>query len=156
MIYKGPAVEGNACSKRRKPPSGCQDCQTPIFPGFREAPLPAEFRAPLAHAAWKSQLSPSRRWLVEAMQRLGFGSIEGLAILNGEPSPVPPPRLYRIQRLTGLNDDRVEARLEDFQLKDQVLRLFGAFDRIGNGVVQAIEVRDGLPYSLMMEESRRT
>lgn len=110
---------------------------------------------PAPYAAWKSQFSPNRRWLVETMQRLGFGRVEGVAILRGEPSPVPVPRLYRIQRLTGLNDDRVEAKLEDFQLKDQVQRLFGAFDRIGSGMVQAIEVRDGLPYSLTMEEGCR-
>ncbi len=103
----------------------------------------------------KSDLSPNRRWLIEKMQLLGYGRIKHLVIGNGEPLKSPPPRLYRHRRLTGPNDHRREAGLDDFVLKQQVLNLLDELDRIGNGVIATLEVRDGLPYGVTLEESDR-
>jgi len=103
----------------------------------------------------KSDLTPARRWLVENMQEIGFGRIKQLVIGNGQPLKRPPPRMYRDHRLTGGNCRRREAQILDFILKDQVVHLFEEFDRIGNGVISSLEVRDGLPYGMTLEEPAR-
>ncbi|OQB81218.1 MAG: hypothetical protein BWX88_04353 [Planctomycetes bacterium ADurb.Bin126] len=107
------------------------------------------------NAIWKSTLSPARRWLIEAMQRLGFGRIKHLIIINAEPVIEPPPKLYRCKRLNGPNRQRETSRLQDFILKEPVLAMLQEFDRIRNGVVTALEVRDGLPCEMTLEEDRR-
>ena len=53
----------------------------------------------------------------------------------------------------GRASERRESHLADFILKESVVRLFGEFDRIGNGTVAGLEVRDGLPYGVTLEES---
>jgi len=91
----------------------------------------------------KSDLSPGRRWLVERMQQLGFGRITHLVIVRGEPMLRPPPRCYRHRRLTGPNDQRSEAGLDDFILKQQVVNLLVELDRLDCGTIATLEVRDG-------------
>jgi hypothetical protein len=86
------------------------------------------------------------------MQKIGYGRIKHLVVVNGQPLTDPPPRMYRDHRLTGHNSRRREARLPDFMLKEQVVKLFDEFDRIGNGVISRLEVRDGLPYGMTLEE----
>lgn len=110
-------------------------------------------QSPSSHLLRKSDLSPSRRWLVEAMQKIGYGRLKHLVIVGGEPLVNPRPRLYRDQRLTGPNAGRRESHLPDFILKESVVRLFEEFDRIGSGTVACLEVRDGLPYGVTSEET---
>jgi len=100
----------------------------------------------------KLDLTPARRWLVENMQKIGFGRMKHLILVKGEPIVDLPPRVYRDRRLTGANMHRPEAELDDFLLKEQVITLFEEFDRIGSGVIAVLEVRDGLPYGMTMEE----
>ena len=87
------------------------------------------------------------------MQKIGYGRFKYLVIVGGDPQVDPPPRLYRDQRLMGPNLGRRESGLADFILKERVVRLFEEFDRIGNGTVARLEVRDGLPYGMTLEES---
>ena len=103
----------------------------------------------------KSDLSPDRRWLLEKMQRLGFGRIKHLVIANGEPLRSPPPRIYRQRRFNGPNASRPEVELGDFIVKRQVLGFFEELDCLGNTVIATLEVRDGLPFSIALEESDR-
>ncbi|MBE3123872.1 MAG: hypothetical protein IMZ65_03635 [Planctomycetes bacterium] len=127
-----------------------------LFPAPRPtSAAPQEPPQPGGRPLRKSHLSPGRRWLVDTMQQLGYGRIKHLTVVAGEPLVCPPPRLYRAYRLTGENDERAEADLEDFLLKEQVLRLFEVLDRLGTGVVQALDVRDGLPYGMILEENVR-
>ena len=86
---------------------------------------------------------------------IGFGRIKHLVVVNGQPLTHPPPRMYRDHRLTGSNGRRREKQIPDFILKDQVVHLFEEFDRIGNGVISSLEVRDGLPYGMTLEEPAR-
>ena len=104
----------------------------------------------------KSDLTAARKWLVENMQKIGYGRFKQLVIVNGQPLTNPPPRMYRDQRLTGHNNHRREAQIPDFILKEQVVKLFEEFDRIDNGVISRLEVRDGLPYGMTLEEPVRT
>jgi hypothetical protein len=107
------------------------------------------------HVIRKSDLTAARRWLVENMQKIGYGRIKHLVIVNGQPLTDPPPRMYRDHRLTGPNSRRREEQLPDFILKEQVVKLFEEFDRIGSGVIARLEVRDGLPYGMTLEQLAR-
>ena len=56
----------------------------------------------------KSSLSRGQSHLVELMQRLNYGRIEGLVISRGEPVLEPAPRVLRKLRLGGTNAPRAE------------------------------------------------
>jgi len=86
------------------------------------------------------------------MQELGFGRMEHLILLKGEPIVDLPPRIIVDRRLTGPNQHRPEVNLVDFLLKEQVIMLFEEFDRIGSAIIAELEVRDGLPYGMTLEQ----
>jgi len=99
----------------------------------------------------KGALSPRRRAIIELMQRINFGRIEGLGVRGGEPVFDPPPRVVRTVKMGGDNGPRPQARSADFHLKREVVEFFEHLGRLGNGVVGCIEVRYGLPFSMEIE-----
>ncbi len=105
-----------------------------------------------AGAVTKRSLPPSRRLLVELMQRLHFGQILGLRVRNGEPVLDPPPRLVHDVKLASEPAPRPTEAGADFLLKQQVVELFAYFDRLRDGVIDLIEVKHGLPFRLQHTE----
>lgn len=103
----------------------------------------------------RSQLSSSRRWLVDDMQRLGFGHYRKLPLCGGEPVIDPPPKRVRNHRFSGQKNRR-QVQAGDFLLKQQHLEMFMQFDQIGDGMISRLEVRDGLPYDMNVTESAAT
>jgi hypothetical protein len=103
----------------------------------------------------KSRLSPARRELVELLQEVNFGRVEGLAVRAGQPVFSPPPRVVREVKFGGDNGPRPERAAGDFELKAQVVDLFAALDRLGDGVVDLIEVKHGLPFKMEVAEPAR-
>ena len=93
----------------------------------------------------KASLSHERRRLVETMQRLNFGRIEGLVIRNGSPVFEPAPKLTQDIKLGAQSGARPELALDDFTLRDSVSELFEHFERVRDGIIDLIEVRHGLP-----------
>lgn len=83
----------------------------------------------------KSMLRPAKAKLVEVMQRINFGRIEGLVVHKGEPVLDPPPRLVREVKFCAENGPRPEAAKEDFALKAQVGELFAQIEAMGDGVI---------------------
>lgn len=100
----------------------------------------------------KSLLTASRRRLLEVMQEINYGLIEGLVILDGEPVFDPPPRRVRDVKFCAENGPRPEAAIEDFALKAQVRDLFAHLDALGNGTIRRLEVQRGLPFRMQVEE----
>jgi hypothetical protein len=100
----------------------------------------------------KASLSLPRRRLLEAMQRLNFGRIEGLAILGGEPVFRPAPRIIQDIKIGGENGPRPELTIEDFALKSSVIELFDHLSRIGDGTLESLEVKYGMPFKLAVEQ----
>ena len=98
----------------------------------------------------KSELSPSRRQLVEKMQDLGYGEIRQLVVIKGEPVVDPLPKIIRRHRLTGPRRREAPPRSEDYILKEQVVNLFDDMDEMVSGMI-TIEVRDGLPFDVFYE-----
>ena len=99
----------------------------------------------------KASLSAPRRRLLETMQRLNFGRIEDLEIRGGDPVFTPAPRLVQDIKLGGDNGPRPELANADFVLKSQVGEFFDHLSRLGDGSVESIEVKHGLPFKLVVE-----
>ena len=100
----------------------------------------------------KSDLSPKGSRLVELMQDINFGRIEGLVIQGGQPVLDPPPRIVREIKFGGENGPRPEAAIEDFTLKAQVVELFRSFDELRVCVIEILEIKHGLPFRMMIGE----
>jgi hypothetical protein len=94
----------------------------------------------------KHFLSPARKWLVELMQRINFGRIEGLHVRAGEPLLAPPPQVVREHKFAGENGVRTELAACDFMLKSQLMDLFHLLDEIGDGTITVLTVKHGLPF----------
>ena len=107
---------------------------------------------PARHPTAKSSLTPARARLIELMQRLDFGRIEDLRILDGEPLFDPPPLAIREVKLARDNGPRPEIVKTDFALKAEVIDLFAQLEAIGDGVITRIEIQHGLPFRMIVEE----
>jgi hypothetical protein len=86
------------------------------------------------------------------MQRLNFGRIEGLEIRNGEPVFQPLPKVVQDIKIGGENGPRPELAIEDFALRNSVLELFEHISQLGNGRVETLEIKYGLPFKLIIQQ----
>ena len=98
----------------------------------------------------KSELTETRRQLLELMQELGFGRIEALSVRAGDPVLDPPPRIVREVKFGGQNGPRAERELDDFTLRSQVVELHEEFDRLETGVIDVLTVKHGLPFNMQV------
>lgn len=100
----------------------------------------------------KQDLSSCRAWLLELMQDINFGRIEQMLIRNGDPVRDPRPVVVREVKFGGKNGPHPEFGANDFLLKQKVVELFAFFDRLQNGLIDAIEIQDGLPFRMIVRE----
>jgi len=99
--------------------------------------------------SFKSHLSPPRRRLVEAMQRLNFGRLENLTVADGEPMlDDSTVTIVREVKFAGDNSPRPEAGKPDFAIKAQVRDLFDQFDRLRDFTALSLTVKHGLPFHM--------
>lgn len=95
-----------------------------------------------------SDLPAACQRLVRTAQQLGFGRIEHLVLARGVPAWQPAPR--RVQELKlGPSGTMPSVRPADFELPQQWLDLFRQFARIRDGVVDRVEVQNGLPFRIV-------
>jgi hypothetical protein len=99
----------------------------------------------------KSSLSAAQGRLVELLQSLNFGRIEGLHVKAGEPTFEPAPRVLRKLKIGGDNGPRPETSLQDFWLKQQTIEMLEAIAELGDGEVLSIEVKYGLAFAMEFE-----
>jgi len=99
----------------------------------------------------KSSLSVAQSRLIELLQNLNFGRIEGLHIRGGQPALNPPPRIVQKLKMGGENGPRPESSMHDFVLKHQTVELLETISQIGDGQLLAIEVKNGLAFSVEVE-----
>lgn len=93
----------------------------------------------------KSEVSEARFRLIESMQRINFGRIEGLRISGGEPVLRSPTKVVSTRKLRGENGSRPELSAPDFPLKQEVVELFRMFDELQDGQIDLIGIQYGLP-----------
>jgi len=101
----------------------------------------------------KRSLSGPRQRLVELMQAINFGRIEGLPVMDGEPQFDSAVRVSREIKFGGDNGSRPELDRRDFEVKSQVRDLMKYLDRVNTGRVAMIEVKNGLPFRMVVEET---
>lgn len=106
----------------------------------------------MVSAVTKASLSPQRQRFVEMLQGLGFGTIYGQHVRDGEPILTPPPRVVREIKFGGDNGPHAMTTAEDFVLKQQVRDFFAQLDAIGTGIILSLEVKHGLPFRMTIEE----
>ena len=99
----------------------------------------------------KSSLTAPQSRLVELLQKVNFGRIEGLHVRRGEPVFEPGPRIIQKLKMGGDNAPRPETNLEDFWLKHQTIEMLRTIADLGDGEVLAIEVKNGLPFAMEFE-----
>jgi hypothetical protein len=101
----------------------------------------------------KADLSPARRRLLERMQRLNFGRIERLRVRGGQPVFDPAPAVVREVKFGGENGPRPELARRDFLIKAQLADFFRQLDDLGDGVIDLLEVKHGLPFRMLVAEA---
>jgi hypothetical protein len=92
-----------------------------------------------------SDLRPSERQFLSAMQRLGHGRFESLRIQRGELILDPPPTAVRSVKFGNPTPNRPEHPSSTFDLKQEVAQLFGFVRGVDAGEIRVLEVRGGLP-----------
>jgi len=102
-----------------------------------------------------SQLSGPRQVLVRLLQSVNFGYLEGLEVRGGEPMFNPAPTVVIEVKLDADNEPRPEAVLEEFELKSELVRLMEQLDALGNGCVDRIDIRFGVPRRALIERPIR-
>jgi hypothetical protein len=97
----------------------------------------------------KSSLGPVQRQVVEIIEVLGFGVIEGLLIRNGLPCYEPEPVIVQVIKL---NSEPLKQPAPydhaNLTLKREFVSLFDQLGRLQDAVVD-IEVRHGAPFKLV-------
>lgn len=101
----------------------------------------------------KSHLSPARQQLLGIIQSLGFGVIEELTIINGEPCFASAPKILQDIKI-GSSEvaPRADDANRDFALKSRVVELFGHLDRL-DAVKVTIEVKHSSPFRIVVEHN---
>lgn len=102
----------------------------------------------------KAGLSAPRQRLVEAMQRIAFGRIEQLHVRNGDPVFEPPPRIVQEIKIGADGEPEPGSLTSDFALKKHVVELFQHLAQVRNGKIEAIEVKHGLPFRIILERKQ--
>jgi hypothetical protein len=98
-----------------------------------------------------SDLLPSERRLVAAMQRLGFGRFESLRIQRGELVLDPWPTTVKGVKF-GQREAWSQTPSDVFELKHHIVQLFEYVRSIDSGVIRFLEVKHGLPLGLEIEQ----
>jgi len=109
----------------------------------------------MKHPVRFSQLSPPRQALVRLFQSVNFGFIECLEVRCGEPVFNPAPTAIVEVKLDGTNEPRQGADLADFELKSEIVRLMEQFDSLGDGSIDRIDIRFGVPRRVLIERPIR-
>lgn len=103
----------------------------------------------------KQSLSPARRRLVELMQELNFGRIEGLYVRDGEPVLEHTPNVLRDVVFGKVNAPNPARAKDDFALKEQLNELFDLFDRERSVTIESLVVQNGLPVRMTVANEHR-
>lgn len=99
------------------------------------------------------QLSPAQERLVRLMQSLNFGRIEQLHIRSGLPVFDPAPQTTTEFKFGAENGPRQELGHGDFVLRAQVVEFFEQCKAVGDGVIETLSVKHGLPFSMTVKSS---
>lgn len=98
-----------------------------------------------------SEVSAPRQALIRHCQQIGFGEIGPFLVRDREPVLTPETEIFLDVKLDSDNAPRQEQQLSDFELSKEIVRLFSKLDAIGDGVVEHLEVRAGIPRRIVFK-----
>ena len=96
----------------------------------------------------KMALSPARKRLIELMQEINYGRIEGFQIRDGEPVFDPPPTVLRMFLFGKENGPHAARGSDGFTLKKKAADMFDVFDRERSLLIQELIIDNGLPVRM--------
>jgi hypothetical protein len=96
------------------------------------------------------QLSKPRQVLIRLCQRVNYGSILNVQVIDGDVCFNGPPDVTTDVKLDGEVALRRELDLKDFALPIESCRLLAQIDFIKNGVIEKIVVQDGVPRRVVL------
>jgi len=99
------------------------------------------------------KLTPARQRLVKLMFQVQFGLLRNLRITRGQPDLGPALEVVEDVKLDSQWEPRSEPQPDDFELKDQVKKLFVELDRIGDGTLEELIIRHNLPFRFTFRRS---
>lgn len=106
----------------------------------------------MSSAISSHSLTAGRAQLVALMQQIGHGRIENLILHGGEPVFRPSPQVIRDFKFA--SDPSLSTKWsKGSPLKAQVIDMFSTFSEIGDGIVQVLEVKHGLPFRMSVLSS---
>lgn len=97
-------------------------------------------------AEFSPQPGPHAAALIALIRRLGFGTIHNLRVAGGRPVLDPFPRV--VQETKFGPEFRPARPRPAHPLRDEDQQLLAAIAAVGDGVIDQIEVRHGLPFRL--------
>ncbi len=92
-----------------------------------------------------SDLSARRQILVRRCQQLGFGTIRNLEVRDREPVFGPETEVIFDVKLDSDETPRPEQSFNDFVVCGEIRRLCSMLDTLGDGAIEHVEVRAGIP-----------
>jgi len=98
-------------------------------------------------------LEPEHQRLVNLMQAVNYGRIQGVPVRAGRIVLDPPPRILCDFKPGGDNGRRPESRLGDFVLKKEVVELLDFIAGLDNATIHSMEISEGLPRKWTVEEN---
>ena len=97
-----------------------------------------------------SQLSKARQILIRTCQRVNYGSILNVQVIDGDVSFDVSPEVVLDVKLDADFKQRLELDLTDFALSVESCRLLSQIDSLKNGVIEKIVVHDGVPRRVVL------
>ena len=116
----------------------------------------ARARCPPAHSVTLRSLKPAEQQLLEIMRQLGYGRLTDIRMSGGELILHAGFKVCHRHRLDRV-DDGAPPELEpaDYVLKEAHLALIAQIRAVPSGRIARIEVQDGLPVHLEIEQEFR-
>ena len=103
----------------------------------------------------KAALTPAKRRLVEVMQEIRYGRLEGLEVRDWEPVLDPPPRVVQQIVFGKTNGPNARRANDGFVLKKKVAELFDVFDRERSFLILELVIDNGLPVRMAVADAIR-
>lgn len=100
-------------------------------------------------------LTTARTQLLLLMQEVGYGRIEDLDVLDGDPVMDPPPTVKCIHQFGRDAALRSADNRHGLILKRKVQELLEVFDREGSLHIEELKIEDGLPVMMIVTKKGR-
>lgn len=98
----------------------------------------------------------AERELIRLIRQTQFGCISNIKLSAGQPVFDGNTYMSVEFKLSGVEQAREVLSEEDYARKPQVRALFERFRTQGNGTIECLDVRDGLPFKMTIKRKALT